>query len=413
MATFKLNPTVSPLGVAGVVFEALNIRDLADFDDWSASSKVVKLYDDEWNYVQFSGYGFKVTQIGPYLANVTAGTVRRLDVVIAGVEILSATNLKLSAPKLYEYFKTGDAMGALKYLVSGKDVINGTNYADNLFAGDGNDLITGGGGNDKLYGDAGDDRLYGDAGNDTLYGGAGNDMLYGGDGDDKLYGGSGDDVLKGDVGDDTLDGGAGKDKLYGGDGNDKLIGGAGNDELYGGKGNDTLEGGSGDDTLEGDAGDDALYGGKGNDTLHGGSGDDKLDGGAGNDLLRGVAGDDTLYGGKGADKLYGGKGADSFVFKSVKDSTVKKSGRDTIYDFSRKDGDKIDLKAIDANTKKSGDQAFKFIKDADFNKKAGELRYEKTAKETYLYGDTNGDGKADFAVLFNAKIDFAKGDFVL
>ena len=159
------------------------------------------------------------------------------------------------------------------------------------------------------------------------------------------------------------------------------------------------------------SGNDKITGTKYADTLFGGKGKDTLYGGAGNDTLKGEIGNDTLIGGLGKDTLYGGKGADTFVFKSVRESTVKNP--DTIEDFSRKQGDKIDLKGIDANTTKGGDQAFKFIGDDAFHNKAGELRYEKKGGDTYIYGDVNGDGKADFAIHVDAKIDFAKGDFIL
>ena len=49
---------------------------------------------------------------------------------------------------------------------------------------------------------------------------------------------------------------------------------------------------------------------------------------------------------------------------------------------------------MDANATKSGDQAFKFIGDNDFNHKAGELRFH----HHKLSGDTDGDGRADFEI---------------
>ena len=80
-----------------------------------------------------------------------------------------------------------------------------------------------------------------------------------------------------------------------------------------------------------------LTGLAGADTLTGDGGNDKLLGLAGNDTLSGGAGDDALYGGDGTDTLTGGKGKDAFVFNSAP------TGPDTITDFSRADGDKIQL----------------------------------------------------------------------
>ena len=59
-------------------------------------------------------------------------------------------------------------------------------------------------------------------------------------------------------------------------------------------------------------------------------------------------------------------------------------GRDRIHDFSRNGGDKINLSGIDANTVREGNQAFTFIGKSDFHEKAGELRYEKVAGQTYV-----------------------------
>ncbi|MCA1491336.1 M10 family metallopeptidase C-terminal domain-containing protein [Ensifer sp. NBAIM29] len=203
---------------------------------------------------------------------------------------------------------------------------------------------------------------------------------------------------------DTIIGNQAANRLWGNSGNDKLYGESGNDRLYGGSGHDRLSGGSGDDLLYGDAG---------NDLVYGGSGSDQLTGGSGNDTLRGDAGNDRLYGGTGADKLTGGTEADSFVFRSINDSTVASTGRDTIYDFLPSEGDRIDLSAIDANTSTSGDQAFTFVGTAAFKGKKGELRYVKTSSDTYIYGDVNGDKKADFAIHLDDAVTLQKGYFVL
>ena len=154
------------------------------------------------------------------------------------------------------------------------------------------------------------------------------------------------------------------DLLYGRAGNDRLLGWAGDDELYGGAGNDRLEGHLGRDLLTGGADDDRLYGGNGNDRLVGDAatdaGDDVLRGGIGNDVLRGGAGNDNVGGDEGADTLYGGAGRDRFYFRSVADSAPA-SGIDTIQDFSTTQGDRIDLRTIDASTDVAGDQAFTWI----------------------------------------------------
>ncbi|WP_413814047.1 cadherin domain-containing protein [Rhizobium sp. Leaf453] len=167
---------------------------------------------------------------------------------------------------------------------------------------------------------------------------------------------------------------------------------------------ETVTGTSASETLRGDIGADKIVAGAGNDTLIGY---------AGNDLLYGDAGNDTLYGGLGADDLTGGAGQDTFQFKSVRDSTVATAGRDTIFDFSLSDGDRIDVSTIDANSALAGNQAFSFIGSAAFNGKAGELRYQKTSSDTYVYGDVDGDGKTDFAIHLDDAVTLTKGYFVL
>ncbi len=118
------------------------------------------------------------------------------------------------------------------------ETILGSNLADSIDAGAGNDIVYGRGGDDIINGRNGDDTLYGDEGNDKISGGNGNDSLYGGSGNDNLSGGEGNDILAGGTGDDLLFGDAANDQLYGNDGNDWLTGGAGNDLLKGGAGAD-------------------------------------------------------------------------------------------------------------------------------------------------------------------------------
>lgn len=148
----------------------------------------------------------------------------------------------------------------------------------------------------------------------------------------------------------------------------------------------------------------------GNDRLTGDAQGNWLSGDAGNDTLRGGSGNDELIGGKGLDGLHGEAGDDAFVFKALSDSTVDAGGRDTIYDFTH--GDRFDLSAIDASTK-AGDQAFSFIGTERFHGKAGELRFEKLKSDTYVYADTNGDKKADFAFHLDDAVKLVKADFLL
>src|SRR5690606_35501578 len=104
------------------------------------------------------------------------------------------------------------------------------------------------------------------------------------------------------------------------------------------------------------SGNDVLKGDSSNDRLSGDSGDDSLEGGSGNDVLDGGTGNATLRGGTGADCLTGGAGADAFRFVTVSESLASSADRDTIRDFSRAQGDVIDLFSMDTNISATGNQ---------------------------------------------------------
>ncbi len=143
------------------------------------------------------------------------------------------------------------------------------------------------------------------------------------------------------------------------------------------------------------------------------SGSDTIKGGDLSDTLFGFNGRDKIIGGEGADNIWGGTGADTFVFNSVDDSTVSWRGRDIIFDFNRNQGDKSDLRAIDANVDKKGDQAFDLTDDGKFTKTAGELRVERKYGDTYIHGDVDGDGRADFSIVLDPLVTLREGDFIL
>lgn len=141
------------------------------------------------------------------------------------------------------------------------------------------------------------ESVVGGNGHDEIYGSEAANRLNGGQGDDLLVGLEDVDVLVGADGDDTLDGSEGADRVFGGNGadlmfgdldDDRLYGGSDMDEIYGGFGNDHLRGGDGSDLLVGDEGDDRLYGGRGDDWLSTSTGRDLLVGGNGADVFIGA-----------------------------------------------------------------------------------------------------------------------------
>jgi Ca2+-binding RTX toxin-like protein len=86
---------------------------------------------------------------------------------------------------------------------------------ENLFAGDGNDRVTGNALANVIWGKRGNDVLWGGDGADKLVGGAGNDRLTGGSGADTLIAASGSDTLTGGTGADLFQfrAGIGRDRI--------------------------------------------------------------------------------------------------------------------------------------------------------------------------------------------------------
>lgn len=157
------------------------------------------------------------------------------------------------------------------------------------------------------------------------------------------------------------------------EGSDRLIGTAANDRI-------TAKGGA-----------DRVFGGLGNDRLFGGKGDDRLSGGQGND---------RIVGGYGVDTLTGNAGADHFAF-----SRAKTADKDRITDFSRAEGDRIDLRGADLS--------WHFIGKQGFHGLAGELRFARVGNDVRLWGDTNGDGRADFSLTLTGLAQLTAVDFLL
>ena len=245
--------------------------------------------------------------------------------------------------------------------------------------------------NDYVYNDS--QSLFIDVGN-------GDDIVKLGGGNDRVRGGRGNDVLDGGSGTDTLDYtnstagvvvNLGKNYAYGGFAEGDSI--SNFERVLGSNSNDTLTGTSGSNLLKGYSGRDALYGGSGADELRGGGDIDRLEGQA------------------GADLLFGEGGNDLFVFRRHTDSSASSFERDTIMDWNK--GDKIHLSLMDANANLAGDQGFAFIGKADFSEKAGQLRAFQSGGSTYVQGDIDGDGSADFAIKIAGLVTLGSADFAL
>lgn len=153
-----------------------------------------------------------------------------------------------------------------------------------------------------------------------------------------------------------------------------------------------------------------LVGDGGANTLKGGIGADYIKANGSDDTLVGRAGDDILIGGRGADKLTGGDGADRFVFRTGDSGATAKTA-DVLRDFTK--ADTIDLAGWDADATRKGDQAFDFIGRAKFGGEARELRVVREETRTWIEGDTDGDGKADFLIRLDGSIGLKEAFFEL
>jgi Ca2+-binding RTX toxin-like protein len=113
------------------------------------------------------------------------------------------------------------------------------------------------------------------------------------------------------------------------------------------------------------------------------------------------------------DRFYGGTGADTFLFRDGDFAGLTSATADRIHDFAEADSDKLDFSNVDANSLLGGDQAFAFIGSAAFGHHAGELRYYQQSGVTYVAGDTNGDGTADFVVRIDGLHTIVAGELIL
>ena len=347
---------------------------------------------------------------------------------------------------------------------------DGDDGANKLSGTAADDVLNGLGGADKINGDNGNDRLDGGSGADKLKGGLGNDTYVVDDIKDAVTESAAaglDQVLssvsftlKNNVENLTLTGSAHANAtgnvlanaLVGNDGNNVLTGGRGLDSFVGGLGDDTYvldqEGeleevtemiGAGSDTvrityanvsktsaLTVDLAGGLLKGvehvtvtGKGlfdvfgngqDNVLIGNASSNLLAGEGGNDNLDGKAGADVLVGGGGADLLTGGAGKDVFDFNDLSEMGVTSSTWDVITDFKTR-SDRIDLSSLDADTATVGDDVFgaALLDGSAGFTTAGQLKFVGSV----LYGNTDADADAEFAIQISNLASLSAADLVL
>ena len=259
----------------------------------------------------------------------------------------------------------------------------------------------------------------------VVYNGSQGGDTYGGtSGNDEIHGWNGNDVLSGGMGDDVLDGGNGIDTLRGGAGDDTYFVNLRNDVVFeqANEGLDTVISAvtfaltanvenlrliySGDSWGSGNALDNTIWGNDGANTLRGFAGNDTLLGGGGSDVLEGGWGIDILDGGAGNDLMVGGGNADVFRFTGTPGSNLNMG---TIADFSRAQGDRIELVGLDA---------FTFIGSAMFTPldeygqgDYGQYRTIDSSNGLTVEGDPNGDGLADWSFFVAGVHSLTMDDF--
>ncbi|MGB8814379.1 MAG: calcium-binding protein [Paracoccaceae bacterium] len=313
-------------------------------------------------------------------------------------------------------------MSRLLTLTVGNDTFTQGLGADNIAiqinALAGNDII-----NLNRSDDLGGDNVVdAGAGNDTVI----NHREFGnltalGDGND-TYVGLGFDSFSSDPFDQVL-GGTGNDRFFVQTFGSRYFGEAGNDSFFSVGWKNTFHGGDGADSIS--------YLPRDDDFTQGGTGVlinlaagfaqtgaiaretlisiESATGTSQNDTIIGSSVGNRLTGGLGFDLMVGGAAADAFVFNSTTEAPILAGAVDRIADFQHAQGDRVDLRAIDAETNLAGDQAFHFIGGAGFGRDAGELRFS----AGFLIGDVNGDGVADFRILMSGVAALVQTDIFL
>jgi Ca2+-binding RTX toxin-like protein len=140
---------------------------------------------------------------------------------------------------------------------------------------------------------------------------------------------------------------------------------------------------------------------------------DAITGDAANNSLNGGAGNDILAGGLGNDILVGGSGSDIFKYFSATESTAGALNRDMITDFQL-GIDKLDLSAINVNPCAIFDQAFTFIGNCGAFTSIGQLRYQVTGGNLFLYGNVDANfATSEFELQLSGLASIAAANIIL
>ena len=168
-------------------------------------------------------------------------------------------------------------------------------------------------------------------------------------------------------------------------------------------------------TFVGTAAADVLRGTNSGDTMRGPGGNGVLFGRGGRDHLRGGGGD-VLHSRLGLDDLKGGAGADRFVYTEARHAPHGTGAFDEILDFSRREGDRIDLRGIDAKAGVAGNQPFDHVGRRPLDD-PGDRRVRSLGDGNFLVsGQIERDAAPDFSIPVRTEDDLGRlvrGDILL
>lgn len=151
--------------------------------------------------------------------------------------------------------------------------------------------------------------------------------------------------------------------------------------------------------------------------INGNSAANELRGEAGNDSLDGKAGNDLLDGGAGRDQLTGGSGADRFRFSTA--GAFGTAQADRITDFSRSEGDRIELSRSAFGLSAGAAVSFQAVNsDADLSRALGSstLLVQDLRDGSILFnqnGSAAGVGQGGVFAVVSQGLTLQAGDFAL
>jgi uncharacterized delta-60 repeat protein len=360
---------------------------------------------------------YVVDNVGDFVRETNADTVTGgVDTVTASISYTLGANVE-------------------NLVLTGTDPNNGTGnaLANKLTGNSSNNVLNGGAGADTMTGGLGSDTYYVDNAGDVVVESAdsklgGTDTVIStvtrtlGDYQENLVlsgtaaiNGNGNTLAN------SLTGNAAANVLNGGTGADKMSGGLGNDTYYVDNAGDVVVESAdsklgGTDTVVstvtrtlGDYQENLTLAGTAAINGTGNILANKLVGNSGANVLNGGGGADTLVGGQGKDVLEGGSGSDVFVFNAASETGTTSAASDVVNDFVR-GLDKVDLRGIDANTATLANDAFTtFIAGTAAFTAAGQLKLVGGV----LYGNTDGDADAEFAIQLTGVTQLTAADVML